>query len=84
MTNKEIEDNLFNRIKEANEAYRNGEPIMSDLEYDAMVSRLKMMNRDHEWFHRPEPVEVKESRKSKLPFPMRSLDKVKTMKELNE
>ena len=84
MTNKEIEDNLFNRIKEANEAYRNGEPIMSDLEYDAMVSRLKMMNRDHEWFHRPEPVEVKESRKSKLPFPMRSLDKVKTMKELSE
>ena len=82
ISRKEIENALFEKIKAANEAYRNGEPIMSDLDYDAMVARLKMMNRDHEWFHRPEPVVVKESRKSKLPFPMRSLDKVKTMKEL--
>ena len=67
ISRKEIENALFEKIKAANEAYRKGEPAMSDLDYDAMVARLKMMNRDHEWFHRPEPVVVKESRKSKLP-----------------
>ena len=77
------ERTLFEKIKKANEAYRNGEPIMSDIHYDAMVSRLKMMNPNHEWFKKIEPVEdVPVSRKAKLPHPMKSLDKAKTMKEL--
>lgn len=77
------EQALFKKIKKANEAYRNGKAIMSDVNYDSMVTRLKMMNPDHEWFKKVEPVEdVPANRKVKLPHPMKSLDKAKTMKEI--
>lgn len=74
---------IYDKIVEANKEYRNGTPIMSDLEYDAWVDKLREVDPNHEWFKHIEPgMLVPENRKVKLPFPMRSLDKVKTIKEL--
>lgn len=74
---------IYNKIVEANKEYRNGTPIMSDLEYDTWIDKLREIDPDNDWFKHIEPgMDISEGRKVKLPFPMRSLDKVKTIKEL--
>lgn len=76
---------IYNKIVEANKEYRNGTPIMSDLEYDTWIDKLKELNPDHEWFKKIEPgMDVSDSRKVKLPYPMRSLDKVKSLSDLQK
>lgn len=78
------EQACFEKIKEANEAYRRGEPIMSDATYDDLIDELKQFNPDHEWFKHIEPVPVQNNRKCKLPIPMKSLNKVKNIVELKK
>ena len=75
---------LIDKIKKYNEAYRNGEPIISDSEYDALVEELKKLDPNNDWFKHIEPVSVQNSRKQKLPIPMRSLNKVKSIAELHK
>ena len=41
-------DQLKNRIKEANEAYRIGKPVMSDSEYDILIEELAEMSPEDE------------------------------------
>lgn len=79
---KETMNELVEQITYYNNEYRNGNPVVSDAEYDALVDRLKSMNPDHEWFQKIEPVNVPEGRKEKLPHQMKSLDKVKNMNDL--
>lgn len=74
---------LYGKIAEANRAYRNGAPIMTDLAYDALVDKLKRIDPDNDWFKKTEPgMDSVDGRKVQLPFPMKSLDKVKTMGDL--
>lgn len=80
-TAKSIEG-LANNIREFNKAYRNGTPIVPDAFYDQEVERLRQMDPENDWFKHIEPVDVKNSRKVKLPIPMKSLYKVKTLQEL--
>lgn len=75
-------ETLLNEIKRCNELYRAGTPIVSDTEYDAMVERLKRIDPENEWFKHIEPASVTSNRKVKLPVPMKSLNKVKTTREL--
>ena len=77
-----IEQQIYDKIVGANKEYRQGTPIMSDLTYDVLVDELRFINPDHEWFKKVEPGMDIAGRKVKLPFPMRSLDKVKTFEEL--
>ena len=77
-----IEQQIYDKIVRANKEYRQGTPIMTDFAYDILVDELRSINPDHEWFKKVEPGMDIVDRKVKLPFPMRSLDKVKTFEEL--
>lgn len=71
------------KIQEANKAYRAGNPIMTDAEYDALVEQLREIDPTNAWFQHIEPAQVIEGRKRKLPIPMKSLEKVKDLGDLS-
>lgn len=73
---------LLDEIKRNNAAYRKGEPVITNAEYDCLVDTLRRIDPDNEWFLHPEPSAVSFSRKVQLPIPMKSLDKVKTLAAL--
>ena len=75
-------DVLVAELKRHNELYRKGEPEISDTEYDTMVEQLKSIDPDNEWFKSAEPGVVNAGRKVKLPIPMKSLNKVKSLPDI--
>lgn len=75
---------LLEMIKKQNAAYRSGSPIVTDAVYDAEIEKLKELDPDNEWFKQVEPSNVSNSRKKKLPLPMKSLDKVKNIIDLKK
>lgn len=75
-------EELLQQIKIHNQAYREGHPVISDQEYDDEVSELKKIDPNNPWFKYIEPVQISESRKVKLPIPMKSLNKVKNLSDL--
>lgn len=77
-------DSLVEKIKIYNQNYRAGHPDISDQEYDCLVQRLKEIDPDNEWFQTIEPVAISEGRKRKLPVPMKSLNKVKSITEVEK
>lgn len=77
-------DSLVEKIKVYNQNYRAGHPDISDQEYDGLVQRLKEVDPDNKWFQSIEPVVVSEGRKRKLPIPMKSLNKVKSIAEVEK
>lgn len=74
---KELRETLIG----LNEAYREGEPLVSDLEYDALVEQLRDASPNDEFFTKG-IVEEATDRMEKLPLPMYSLEKIKTIKDL--
>lgn len=72
---------LEQRIRRYNEQYREGHPTISNDEYDQLVERLRELDPENEWFYQVEP--GPKSRKSKLPLPMKSLEKVKSVVDLH-
>lgn len=66
-----------------NEAYRKGEPQISDNEYDHLVEVLRVNSPSDEFFQRG-IVEKPTDRMEKLPVPMYSLEKLKTTKEFRK
>ena len=83
MSTTRIEE-LLQAIKAHNQAYRIGKPMISDADYDKEVAELKRLDPDNEWFKRVEPVAISKGRKVKLPIPMKSLNKVKSLVELKQ
>lgn len=75
---------LLKAIQLHNEAYRSGNPLVSDAEYDREVAELKELDPDNDWFKHIEPVTISKGRKVKLPIPMKSLNKVKSLQELKQ
>ncbi len=73
---------LLETIKQHNAEYRSGHPRVPDSVYDREVEMLRELDPGNEWFKKIEPVNVRERRKAKLPVPMKSLNKVKTLDEL--
>lgn len=81
MTKKQKE--LEGKIIEANQKYREGAPIMNDKEYDLLIDQLKKEYPDSEILTKPIIEENKKGdRMEKLPYPMFSLEKVKTISEI--
>lgn len=80
----ETKDVLLGMIKKHNSLYRAGNPEISDLEYDALVNKLKEIAPDNDWFKNIEPSLVSDSRKVSLPIPMKSLNKAKDIFELHK
>lgn len=75
---------LLNAIKRHNQLYRAGRPEISDGQYDEMVEQLRQLDPENEWFQQTEPAPVNIGRKRKLPMPMKSLNKVKSLHELQQ
>lgn len=75
---------LVLRLEEANEAYRNGSPVMSDAAFDALEDELRAKYPNHPWFDRtgaPAPVGGQWP-KVKHSIPMRSLNKAQNAEDL--
>jgi len=75
---------LASKISAANQAYRIGNPIMSDSEYDQLVDELRILDPDNEILNQIGLSVADESRKRKLPIQMRSMNKVKTLDEIKD
>lgn len=72
---------FIRELKNFNTAYRKGDPLISDRQYDTLTKILKEQYPDHEWFSQIEPSLIPENRKVKLPVQMKSLNKVVTIDE---
>lgn len=77
-------EQLLDKIKKANSAYRLGKPIMSDAQYDILVDELYQLDPDNDFFTLVGHEIQDESRKRKLPIPMASMNKVKSVEEIND
>ena len=77
-------DQLRNRIIEANEAYRIGKPVMSDSEYDILLEELAVLSPDDELLSKVGHEILDETRKARLPIPMASMNKIKTLDEIKD
>jgi len=77
-------ETIEKQINEANEAYRNGESIITDQQYDSLLEELELLDPDNKLLDKVGGGHIDESRKSKLPIPMFSMNKVKTIEELEK
>ena len=75
---------LKEKILKANEAYRLGNPIISDKEYDQLVEELELLSPDDELLTKVGHVVADETRKAKLPIEMASMNKIKSMDDIND
>ena len=73
---------LVESLKKYNEAYRSGKPLVSDLEYDGLVEKLKGLDPDHPFLQSVEPENFKGKREIRHPVPMLSTEKAYTDVEL--
>lgn len=74
---------LKEKIKKANLAYRKGDPIISDTEYDLLVEKLEEISPNDELLSEI-GIQIDSSRKEKLPIEMASMNKIKSGKALNK
>ena len=75
---------LVAEIKRYNDSYRLGTPIVSDSIYDQLVDELRQRDPDNDWLKKAEPAPVSNKRKRKLPTPMKSLNKAKSLSEVKQ
>lgn len=77
-------EQLKENIIKANEAYRCGNPIMSDSEYDTLLEELSLLSPDDELLSKVGHHVIDGSRKRRLPIEMRSMNKIKSMDDIND
>jgi len=77
-------EQLKAQIIKANDAYRLGEPIISDAKYDQLVEELALLSPNDELLTKVGHVVADESRKSKLPIEMASMNKIKSMEDVED
>ena len=77
-------EQLKEKIRVANEAYRIGEPIMSDSEYDILIEELAEMSPNDELLSKVGHEILDEGRKTRLPIPMASMNKIKSLEEIKD
>ncbi|NPA24248.1 MAG: DNA ligase [Deltaproteobacteria bacterium] len=75
-------DHLVEKLEAYNRAYRRGEPLVSDTEYDNLVEDLRRQDPDHPWLHRVEPEEFNGRVEIRHPEPMLSTEKAYTQEAL--
>lgn len=61
-------NDLVSKIREANEAYRLGNPIMSDPEWDELIEQLAVQDPTNELLQEVGYIAPNDSRKEALPF----------------
>jgi NAD-dependent DNA ligase len=77
-------DKIVEKLEEANEKYRQGNPIMSDYDYDQLLETLLEYDPQNEYFNKVGHSVSDESRKVKLPIEMASMNKIKSMDDIND
>jgi len=77
-------DKIVEKLEEANEKYRQGNPIMSDYDYDQLLETLLEYDSQNEYFNKVGHSVSDESRKVKLPIEMASMNKIKSMDDIND
>jgi NAD-dependent DNA ligase len=77
-------EQLKAQIIKANDAYRLGKPIISDAKYDQLVEELQMLSPDDELLSKVGHTVADESRKSRLPIEMASMNKIKSMEDIED
>ncbi len=75
---------LVEKIKLANQKYRLGDPIMSDSQYDILIDELKALDPHNEIIQKVGHEVQDESRKSRLPIEMASMNKIKSMEDIDD
>jgi len=88
---KLLDNNKFNEasieVKKLNQKYRNGEPEITDPEYDKLILTFQKLNPDNEIFESgviEDSEDVNPDRKESLKYPMYSLDKYHTIEEIHK
>lgn len=77
-------DRIVEKLEESNNKYRQGNPIMSDYDYDQLLETLLECDPENEYFNKVGIEIIDDSRKVKLPIPMFSMNKIKTMEEVSD
>jgi NAD-dependent DNA ligase len=77
-------EKIVKELTQANEKYRQGNPIMSDKEYDQLLDQLFEIDPENDYFSKIGIGVLNDSRKVKLPIPMFSMNKIKTMEEISD
>ena len=75
---------VTSEVKKLNKAYRDGNPLITDSEYDHLIDTIKVVNPENEIFTSGVIEEVNSNRKDALKYPMFSLDKESTIKEIHK
>lgn len=75
-------EQLREKIINYNEAYRLGNPLIPDFEYDKLIEELESISPDDELLTVVGHVIMDETRKSPLPIEMASMNKIKSMEAL--
>jgi NAD-dependent DNA ligase len=76
-------EELRKKIIEANESYRKGNAIISDYEYDQLMDELSILSPDDELLAKVGYEISDETRKSRLPIPMFSMNKIKLIEDIH-
>jgi len=76
-------DKIVNMLEEANKKYREGDPIMSDYEYDRLLQKLFELDPENTYFDKV-GVQITGDRKRKLDHPMASINKVKSIDDIKD
>ncbi len=75
-------DRLAADLEKYNQAYRRGQPLISDGEYDALVEKLRQLDPQHPFLQRVEPEVFEARREIRHPMPMLSTEKAYTRDQL--
>ena len=75
---------LVEKITLSNEKYRIGEPIISDAEYDILIEELRALDPNNQLLTKVGLEIQDESRKSRLPIEMASMNKIKSTEDIDD
>lgn len=76
--------NLVEQLTTYNEAYRAGESIVSDQEYDILFEQLQELDPNNSFFDNIGIKIVDKERERKLPIAMASMNKIKSLEEISD
>ena len=75
-------DELVDLLTAYNQAYRQGSPVVTDAEYDALVEQLRTIAPEHPFLKAVEPEQFPGRQEVRHPAPMLSIEKAYTREQL--
>lgn len=75
-------ETLVEKLQDYNHAYRQGKPLISDVDYDNLTEELRVLAPEHPFLHQVEPEKFSGRREIRHPRPMLSTEKAYTLEAL--